>query len=56
MRKVDREECQECKGTGKLFPDCPLCEGNGWTDDPSDGGTMVCPKCEDEECPDCETK
>jgi len=27
--------------------DCPDCDGNGWVDDPSDGGTMCCPN------PDC---
>ena len=26
--------------------DCETCDGNGWVDDPSDGGTMTCPDCE----------
>lgn len=27
---------------------CPLCDGKGWVEDPSDGGTMVCPECDGE--------
>lgn len=52
----DTETCEHCEGTGKLMPDCTECSGHGWIDDPSDGGTMTCPLCDDEECPDCEGK
>jgi hypothetical protein len=45
--------CEECGGSGQLVPDCDACSGNGWVDDPDDGGTMVCPECDDEKCPVC---
>lgn len=45
--------CPECNGTGQLIPDCESCDGNGWVDDPSDGGTMTCPECGDEKCERC---
>lgn len=34
---------------------CDMCDGNGWVEDPSDGGTMTCPECEGEtmECVTC---
>ena len=48
------DECLECDGTGNVNYDCEECEGKGWVDDPSDGGTMCCPTCNGEEpCPDC---
>ena len=54
IKLVPRDECGECRGTGMAYPDCKLCEGNGWVDDPKDGGTMTCPECDCEECPFCE--
>lgn len=41
------EECPHCHGTGKEHY-CEECEGKGWVEDPSDGGTMVCPECDDD--------
>ena len=46
--------CAMCGGTGAVEPDCIECMGNGWVDDPDDGGTMMCPECLDEKCPYCE--
>jgi DnaJ-class molecular chaperone len=46
-------QCRDCEGTGKLDANCPECDGNGWVDDPSDGGTMTCPSCENDDCPSC---
>jgi hypothetical protein len=51
---MEYSECDHCRGTGQEFPDCETCEGNGWVDDPSDGGTMNCPKCENERCQECD--
>ena len=28
--------------------ECETCNGNGWVDDPSDGGTMTCEDCDGE--------
>lgn len=28
---------------------CKECEGDGWVEDPSDGGTMTCPRCDGDE-------
>lgn len=53
MAKVAREECENCRGTGMMYPDCNRCDGNGWIPDPSDGGTMVCPECDSETCDQC---
>lgn len=39
------ESCSSCAGTGYEYEDCELCGRNGWVDDPSDGGTMVCTAC-----------
>lgn len=40
-----KEEWEEiCGHDGSA--DCETCGGNGWVDDPSDGGTMTCPDCE----------
>lgn len=50
------DPCKECRGVGKKA-ECELCEGNGWVDDPEDGGTMVCPDCDGEagiNCQECE--
>jgi hypothetical protein len=47
-------ECTHCNGTLMECPDCETCEGKGWVDDPSDGGTMCCPKCNGDECLTCE--
>jgi len=47
------KECEHCSGSGKEYPDCEKCEGNGWVPDPSDGGTMTCPDCDDEKCGEC---
>jgi hypothetical protein len=46
--------CTECDGTGMLMPNCPKCAGDGWVDDPSDGGTMVCPECGGDKCETCD--
>lgn len=53
MSADDDIQCKECDGTGMLAPDCEECEGNGWVTDPSDGGTMMCPKCDGEHCSKC---
>lgn len=45
--------CENCHGSGQEFPACEACAGNGWVDDPDDGGTMTCPVCDDEKCSDC---
>lgn len=45
--------CPDCKGTGQFDPECEKCEGYGWVDDPSDGGTMTCPECDDQKCDTC---
>jgi DnaJ-class molecular chaperone len=45
--------CPHCNGSGMEFPDCETCEGRGWVDDPSDGGTMSCPECYGETCSVC---
>lgn len=47
------EPCKHCNGTGRAVPDCEVCEGNGWVDDPDDGGTMTCPECNDDKCDFC---
>lgn len=47
-------ECQHCKGTCVEFPECETCGGNGWVDDPDDGGTISCPECGGEKCSTCE--
>lgn len=44
--------CPDCQGTGKFF-ECEACHGNGWVEDPSDGGTMTCPECLDDPCETC---
>jgi hypothetical protein len=31
-----------------MIEQCETCEGKGWVDDPSDGGTMTCPECGNE--------
>lgn len=51
--EMEDEMCADCEGTGKLDANCPDCDGNGWVPDPSDGGTMLCPACENAECPTC---
>lgn len=55
---TDTATCDTCDGTGSLLPEgCDTCGHNGWVDDPSDGGTMVCPDCigdAGEDCPDCD--
>lgn len=38
----DDYECPDCDG-----PLCPTCLGTNWVDDPSDGGTMTCPDCDE---------
>lgn len=49
------EPCDRCNSTGNLNHDCEECGGNGWVDDPSDGGTMGCPECDGwEDCPKCD--
>ncbi len=53
-KKPNREDCEDCCGTGKMMPDCEKCEGNGWVYDPSDGGTMMCPDCDGVECDKCQ--
>lgn len=48
--------CRTCQGSGRKCA-CETCEGNGWVDDPSDGGTMTCPECNGEAgepCVSCE--
>lgn len=45
--------CEACAGTGQAEPDCEECQGYGWVEDPSDGGTMTCPECHDEQCYEC---
>lgn len=52
-KKQLRNECEDCRGTGMMFPDCEKCEGHGWVRDPSDGGTMSCPDCDGEYCNEC---
>ena len=47
-------ECPYCKDTHMKYPDCETCDGNGWVDDPDDGGTMCCPECDGEECYYCQ--
>jgi hypothetical protein len=39
--------CIPCGGTGTKGEDCPMCGGNGWLPDPTDGGTMRCDFCDD---------
>lgn len=52
--KVEGEwACTPCEGTGQSVPDCEACDGNGWVDDPEDGGTMTCPECDDDKCDFC---
>ena len=51
--KPHRDDCPNCKGTGRAEPECEECEGNGWVDDPEDGGTMTCPSCLDLDCHHC---
>lgn len=46
--------CENCNGSGQEINDCPECEGQGWVDDPDDGGTMTCPECENEQCNECD--
>lgn len=46
-------KCTECDGTGMAVPDCEECNGNGSVDDPSDGGTMMCPECDGDKCEAC---
>lgn len=46
--------CTSCDGGGKSYPFCEECDGNGWVDDPSDGGTMNCPTCDNENCGLCQ--
>jgi hypothetical protein len=46
-------DCEHCQDTKLAHPDCETCEGNGWVDDPKDGGTMTCPECDGERCPHC---
>lgn len=53
MNKADGNECEFCDGTGKMIPNCETCEGKGWVNDPSDGGTMSCPVCDNEDCDIC---
>lgn len=52
---VEREVMNDLRRKGMLIehkeeactsPACETCDGNGWVDDPSDGGTMCCPECE----------
>jgi len=43
---MDEEPCPLC-GVLASYEHCKTCEGNGWVDDPSDGGTMCCTDCED---------
>ncbi len=50
---IEDFECKECNGTGSETPDCSKCDGNGWVDDSEDGGYMVCPECDDNNCPKC---
>ena len=50
---LDYEECRDCAGTGMEDPDCEECDGNGWVDDPEDGGAMMCPTCLGNDCPMC---
>lgn len=45
--------CANCNGTGQAIPECEACNGNGWVEDPSDGGTMTCPECNDDKCDFC---
>lgn len=52
MADVDWK-CTECGGTGMAVPDCETCAGNGWVDDPDDGGTMTCPDCLGDKCEAC---
>ena len=52
-KKVSQEDCPHCEGTGREYPNCEICEGAGWIDDPSDGWTMTCPECEAENCHIC---
>ena len=46
-------KCEACDGTGMAEPECECCQGNGWVDDPDDGGTMTCPECFGEKCAEC---
>ena len=51
----ETEVCKSCNGTGKEYPECEDCSGYGWVYEPDgDGGTMVCPKCDDEKCAECD--
>lgn len=51
--KIEDWKCEVCDGTGQAVPDCETCSGNGWVDDPEDGGTMTCPDCLDDKCESC---
>lgn len=46
--------CTQCEGTMMEYPDCDTCGGQGWVDDPDDGGTMTCPECDAEPCSHCD--
>ena len=46
-------DCPSCNGTKTEFPDCGMCDGRGWIYDLSDGGAILCPKCEGEPCSEC---
>lgn len=39
------EDCDCCDGSG-YDDSCQECEGRGWVDDESDGGTITCPNCD----------
>ena len=55
-KKVNREDCENCRGTGRMYPDCEECGGDGWVYEPNGGGTKTCPTCEAEECDECEVQ
>lgn len=49
------EPCEACAATGSTHHDCEPCDGEGYVEDPSDGGTMTCPACGGHEyCPKCD--
>lgn len=52
MSSPDDFKCRACDGTGMDEPDCSLCTGKGWVDDPR-GGTMTCPNCDGDKCSRC---
>ncbi len=56
VETLDPEEmtntCEDCDGTGKAFPDCESCYGDGFV--VMHGGTETCLECDNEPCATCD--